>query len=114
MNKLMLSRSIFKRSQLLVSSQCRQFSSDTYKPDSKFKGVTLDNPYTGEVIEKVPFLNSDEQKLILKKCWESYRQFRYQPLDERKKIVANIATYFRQNREQVAIDITRMMGKPIT
>jgi acyl-CoA reductase-like NAD-dependent aldehyde dehydrogenase len=33
--------------------------------------------------------------VILKKCWESYRQVRYSSLDERKKIVQNIANYFR-------------------
>ncbi len=35
-------------------------------------------------------------------------------MDERKQIVANIAKYFRENREEVAKDITRMMGKPIS
>ncbi len=63
--------------------------------DSKFKGVKLDNPYTREIIEMVPFINEEEQKVILKKCWESYRQYRYQPLNERKQIVSNIASYFR-------------------
>jgi len=82
MNKLLFQRSY--RSPFL-NNPFRLFSG------SSFKGVQLDYPYTGELTEKVPFLNQDEQKVVLKRCWESYKQFRYQPLDARKKIVSNIA-----------------------
>lgn len=34
-------------------------------------------------------------------------------MPERKKIVQNLVDYFRTNREVIATDITRMMGKPI-
>lgn len=104
-------RSSLFRSRFILN-QARYFALG--ETNSKFKGVKIDNPYTREIIEKVPFINEEEQKIILKKCWESYRQYRYQPLNERKQIVSNIASYFRQNRELVATDITRMMGKPIT
>jgi succinate-semialdehyde dehydrogenase / glutarate-semialdehyde dehydrogenase len=50
---------------------------------------------------------------VLKRCWDSYRAYRYTPLDERKKIIQNVVKYFRQHKEEIAIDITTQMGKPI-
>ena len=50
---------------------------------------------------------------MLKRCWDSYRAYRYTSVDERKKVVQNIVGYFRQNREAIATEITTQMGKPI-
>ena len=62
----------------------------------------------------MPFLSAEDQKKVLKRCWDSYRAYRYTDIGERKRIIQNVAAYFRQHREEIATDITSQMGKPIT
>lgn len=44
---------------------------------------------------------------------QAYRNVKNSSLAERIKIVKNMTDYFRTNKEGIATDITRMMGKPI-
>jgi acyl-CoA reductase-like NAD-dependent aldehyde dehydrogenase len=75
--------------------------------------MQLDNPYTGEIIEDVKFLPPEEQKAVLLRSRQAYRGFKLSRVDERVAVVKRMRDYFVANREAVATDITRMMGKPI-
>jgi succinate-semialdehyde dehydrogenase / glutarate-semialdehyde dehydrogenase len=108
MNKL--ATAIHRR--LLFTSSLRAFN--TPASTGRLKGIKLDNPYTGKIIEEVPYLTKEEQQKVLKRCWESYRAYRYTSIEERKRVIQNVVGYFRQHREEIATDITQQMGKPIT
>lgn len=75
--------------------------------------MQLDNPYTGETIEEVKFLPPEEQKAVLLRSRQAYRGFKLSHVEERVQVVKRLRDYFVANREAVATDITRMMGKPI-
>jgi acyl-CoA reductase-like NAD-dependent aldehyde dehydrogenase len=75
--------------------------------------MQLDNPYTGEIIEEVPFITLYEQKTLLDRSRQAYRNIRSATITERLAITGRLRDYFRDNKELVATDITRMMGKPI-
>lgn len=90
-------------------------SSTTSKPKSKeHLYIPVDNPYTGEIIEEVPFLSKEEQMKLVLRCRQAYREHKSTPVCYRKSVVNKIVDYFTVNKEVVATDITRMMGKPIT
>ena len=101
MNKL--ATAIHRR--LLFTSSLRAFN--TPASTGRLKGIKLDNPYTGKIIEEVPYLTKEEQQKVLKRCWESYRAYRYTSIEERKRVIQNVVGYFRQHREEIATDITQ-------
>ncbi|TNV79592.1 hypothetical protein FGO68_gene16974 [Halteria grandinella] len=77
------------------------------------KSIQLDDPYTGEIIDEIPFTTLEDQQSLLLRSRQAYRNFRSTTVPDRIKLVKNIADYFRENKEQVATEITRTMGKPI-
>ena len=92
------------------------------RPFSHKNTFQIDNPYTGEIIHEVPFLTKDEQKAIIERSVQAFRTNRYTPLDVRKKEMTKLIRYLEdviqnyekfQKKEEIAIDITSMMGKPL-
>ena len=74
---------------------------------------TLDNPFTGEVACELPILNLDEARATIDRAQRSQRDWRKTSVAERVKLVRAFAEAARARAEEIAADITRMMGKPV-
>ena len=76
--------------------------------------LTLDNPFTGEVACELPILDLDEARAAVDRAQAAQRAWRRTPIAERASLVRAFAKSARAWKEDIAADITRMMGKPLT
>ena len=76
--------------------------------------LTLDNPFTGEVACELPILELDEARGVVDRAQLAQRAWGQTPVAERVSLVRAFAEATRAREEEIATDITRMMGKPLT
>jgi acyl-CoA reductase-like NAD-dependent aldehyde dehydrogenase len=50
---------------------------------------------------------------MLKRSREAYLTLKFSSISDRKALVDQLIDYFKKNKEEIAKDITTMMGKPI-
>jgi succinate-semialdehyde dehydrogenase/glutarate-semialdehyde dehydrogenase len=72
------------------------------------------NPSNGHVINTYPCLNSHEISSKLVGSQAAYQQWRISSFSERKKHMMLLANNLENNNEELALLISREMGKPIT
>ncbi len=75
--------------------------------------LTVDDPFTGEVVCELPLATPEEAQRLVDRAAEAQRSFARAAVAERVALVRAFCEAFRARKEEVAQDITRMMGKPI-
>ncbi len=75
--------------------------------------LTVDDPFTGEVACELPLATAEEAMRAVDGAAEAQRRFRGSPVRERVALVLAFCEAFQGRQEEVARDVTRMMGKPI-
>jgi len=71
------------------------------------------NPYTGELYFKRSFLSSSELNGKLTETEKLFHKWKQVPISQRVDIIRPIASYLREHVDDLALHITREMGKPI-
>lgn len=71
------------------------------------------NPATGELLEEFHFQSEDEVEKVIERSANAAAQWRKTSFAERGAALARLAEVLRGNRQRLARDITREMGKPI-
>jgi acyl-CoA reductase-like NAD-dependent aldehyde dehydrogenase len=74
--------------------------------------LTLDNPFTGEILE-VPLAGQHEVDETLERAQMAARAFRRSSIEERKALCERAVQEMEKRTDEIAADITRMMGKPL-
>src|SRR5215831_21101258 len=76
-------------------------------------GYTLVNPATEEPLREIAYTTEAELAQIVARARDAQREWRRVPAVERVRIVGQMVPAFRAMADQVALDITRQMGKPL-
>jgi acyl-CoA reductase-like NAD-dependent aldehyde dehydrogenase len=74
---------------------------------------TLVNPATEEPYREITAISEPELAATVVRARRAQREWRQTPVAERVKVVAQMVPAFRAQADQVALEITRQMGKPI-
>ena len=74
---------------------------------------TLINPATEEPYRDVTAISEPELAAAVVRARRAQRDWRHTPIADRVKVVAQMVPAFRAQADQVALEITRQMGKPI-
>ena len=72
------------------------------------------DPTTGELVEEFEGLTQDEIEPLLTRAHAGYLAWRRTDVAERAEVLHRIADLYDERAEQLAQDVTREMGKPIT
>lgn len=72
------------------------------------------NPFTGQEIKRYPFLAANEIERELTEVERGFREWRETTIERRAQVLSKMASILRRNQQQMALMITREMGKPIT
>lgn len=73
----------------------------------------LRNPYDRTEIRRLDPDNDEQMMAKLARAHEAYRAWRSVPLSERITEIEKCLKYFKLNRNGIAVDVTRQMGKPL-
>ena len=76
--------------------------------------LELINPANGEKFRELPYHNWEEAKSLLLQADNTQKQWRHTEISGRIQLVKVAMDYFRDNQKNIAEDITRQMGKPIS
>jgi acyl-CoA reductase-like NAD-dependent aldehyde dehydrogenase len=74
---------------------------------------TLINPATEEPYRDVTAISEPELAAAVVRARRAQRDWRHTPIADRVRVVAQMVPAFRAQADQVALEITRQMGKPI-
>ena len=66
----------------------------------------MENPYTLEIIAEAPFISREEIQEKINRAEEAFLENRRNSLEARKEIVKRIVEDLRQNKEEMAVQIT--------
>jgi acyl-CoA reductase-like NAD-dependent aldehyde dehydrogenase len=77
------------------------------------KLLTVDDPYTGELILERPLADEAEVDRVMNRAWEVHRAFRETSLADRLALMERFVAVATARAEDWALEITRSMGKPI-
>ena len=77
------------------------------------KDLLVVNPYTEQVVFEVPMLDRGEVDKVVTRAREAYRTWRLSSMDERLELVARFLVEFEAIGDEVALQITQQMGKPL-
>ncbi len=80
---------------------------------ARARTLTVDDPFTGEVTCELPLLPPEEAHRLVARAAAAQRAFARVAVAERVALVRSFCEAFRARREEVAQDISRMMGKPV-
>jgi len=75
--------------------------------------IEVVSPFTEEVVHRVEALSPDGVDGAVARSRAAFDHWRTSPLEVRKTVCAAAVAWFEANREPIAEDITRQMGKPI-
>ena len=75
--------------------------------------LTVDNPFTGDVACTVTLADATAVTACLHRAHEAARAFRATPLEQRIALCERAIAAMESSAEDIAADITRMMGKPL-
>jgi len=76
-------------------------------------GYTLVNPATEEALREIVYTTAPELAQAVARARDAQRAWRRVPVAERVRVVGQMIPAFRAMADQVALDITRQMGKPL-
>ncbi|MGY1604311.1 NAD-dependent succinate-semialdehyde dehydrogenase [Geodermatophilus sp. SYSU D00815] len=71
------------------------------------------NPYTGEVEQEFPFLDTDAVDGVVEKAHAAFLEWRRLPVEERARIVGRAGELMLERADEFAALVTREMGKRI-
>ena len=75
-------------------------------------GYRVENPATGEVVEKFDNATDAEVQQVLESAHKGYLEWREKTIEERAAIVNKVAALFGEHKEELAKIIAEEMGKP--
>ncbi len=75
--------------------------------------IRVDDPFTGEVACEAPLATSAEAERLLGQVAAAQREWGESAVSERAELVRRFADAFVADAPRVALEITRMMGKPL-
>lgn len=90
----------------------RAFSRRCLSTSTKY--CVVDNPYTGEVHCKIPYLSSEQITKVVDQSASTQKDYyKNSTLDSRIELCKKFMNEMKANSESIAADITRQMGKPL-
>eukprot|EP01095_Lingulamoeba_sp_RSL-Kostka_P011157 TRINITY_DN416_c0_g1_i1.p1 TRINITY_DN416_c0_g1~~TRINITY_DN416_c0_g1_i1.p1 ORF type:complete len:782 (+),score=291.30 TRINITY_DN416_c0_g1_i1:960-3305(+) len=112
------------KNQLELIHQVHQFNKDKenkLKADVKdfyinyrtTKVIELDNPYTGEIISEIPLIDKKQANLHIDNAKKAQLEWQSTTLEQRIDVCKSVMSYFEENRDTIATQITSQMGKPL-
>ncbi|MFL5322211.1 MAG: aldehyde dehydrogenase family protein, partial [Myxococcaceae bacterium] len=75
---------------------------------------TVDNPFTGDVAYSVPHTTESELESVLKKARSAAKALKAMSVDDRVKLVLRACEQMEKRTDEIALEITRQMGKPLS
>jgi acyl-CoA reductase-like NAD-dependent aldehyde dehydrogenase len=75
--------------------------------------LTVNNPFTGECIGEYPYRTFEQQHDDVGCLKRSAAKWRQVALDQRLTLVRQGMEYFEQHRDEIALDISTQMGRPL-
>ena len=75
--------------------------------------LTVCSPFDGQVVAELPFDRGEALDRKLERAANAQAQWRRSSLSDRIAVIDRALSYFRENREEIARDVTRQMGKPL-
>lgn len=72
------------------------------------------NPATGEIVKEYPSASDAEIQTAIDAADQAFSSWRRNPVDERVRFLTRIAELYEERRDEMAVIITREMGKPFT
>ena len=75
--------------------------------------VQIISPVDGSIYAERSYANSDEIEIAFSKSTEAQKEWKNTSLYERKAICAKAVQYFLDNVDEIALELTKMMGRPI-
>ena len=72
------------------------------------------NPYNHETVCELPYDTNEQLRVKLDTAKKAFEEWRGNSLEKRSIAVSKGLEYFRINSEEIAQDITRQMGKPLS
>jgi acyl-CoA reductase-like NAD-dependent aldehyde dehydrogenase len=75
--------------------------------------LRVDNPFTGETACEVPLADSKKVSETLDRARAAFQAFRGTSIDERIALCERATTAMEARADDIAADISRMMGKPV-
>ena len=75
---------------------------------------SVDNPYTGDVACSVPFTTDAELDAVLARARAAVRALRQLSVAQRVQLVTDALAKMEARKDEIARDITRQMGKPLS
>ena len=76
--------------------------------------LTVDNPYTGEVVLERTLATSSQMNEMMKRSHEAHRVWKQTSLNERLQVIHRFSEHFKANADVYAAEITASMGKPLS
>src|SRR5699024_8067937 len=76
-------------------------------------GYRVENPATGEVVEKFDYATDEQIDQVLDAAHKGYMSWRAKSIDERAAIANKVAAVFGERKDGLAAIIAEEMGKPI-
>ncbi len=76
--------------------------------------LTVINPFTEEPAFTLPVLSGDDVDAVVMQARKAFEDWRRVPLDERIALCRKFVDAFKAMGDQVALDITIQMGKPVS
>ncbi len=75
--------------------------------------LRVTNPYDRTVVVELGFDSAAMRESKIRQAYETFRRWRFTPLDERIDVIRQGLVYFHRRRDAIAAEITAQMGKPI-
>ena len=75
---------------------------------------TSKNPYTGEILGTYPFIDQRALDQKLERAVKAFGKWRREPLPGRLGLIDQLGTLLLDRREELSMEMTAEMGKPIT
>ena len=75
--------------------------------------LTVDNPFTGEIILERPLSDAAEMNAMMTRAHEAHRAWKRTSLAERRALIDRFIECFQAKADEYAAEITASMGKPI-
>ncbi|CAG9312002.1 unnamed protein product [Blepharisma stoltei] len=75
--------------------------------------LKVENPYTFQTVAEIPYTTLEESYEFINKSNDFFKTWKLTSLDERISVLDKALLYFKENKQEIAKEITTQMGKPI-
>src|SRR5699024_4912296 len=76
-------------------------------------GYRVENPATGEVVEKFDYATDEQIDQVLEAAHQGFLSWREKTIEERAAVVNKVAALFGERKQELAETIAEEMGKPV-